>query len=144
MNTASRYRSLVDRYWLISFIRQNEPNSVTFRQLLEWAPPLSRRSLCRHLAFVAEKRYLLKEKKRGIHSNYRFNKRFEGKFKRIDSVFDKWLAFSTLHKTKVWLDRQVLDETTPRKFRPTLNGLVGNKDAIEQFEREFRAIGVEL
>lgn len=154
MNTASRYKSLIDRYWLISYVRQSESNSVTYKELLEWAPPLSERALCRHLAFVIEKRYLLKEKKRGSWSIYRFNRRFEGRFNRIDTVLDKWLGFSTLHKTdKGWQDRQTIEGVTPRKFRSTLSGLVGkdvlsrlvgNKEAIEQFETEFRTIGVEL
>ena len=129
---------------MISFVRQSESRSKTFKELEEWAPPLSRRALCRHLAFVAKKGYLLKEKREGSFSKYRFNERFEKKFKRIDSVFDTWLAFSTLNKTKASLGRSFLDGVTPRKFRKTLSGLVKDRDALSLFETQFQAIGVEL
>ncbi|MDG7000213.1 MAG: hypothetical protein JRN15_14000 [Nitrososphaerota archaeon] len=144
MNTVSRYRCLIDRYWLISFVRQSESKSVTFKELLEWAPPLSRTALCRDLSFIVGKKYLLKEKKEGIHSIYSFNKRFEEKFKRIDAVISEWLAFSTLHRSKVWNDQPVLEETTPRKFRHYLSGLARDRDAVKQFFVEFQKIGIEL
>ncbi len=144
MNTASRYSSLIDRYWLISFVRQSNSNSVTYKELLEYAPPLSERTLCRHLKFISDKRYLLKEKKRGSYSIYSFNPSFKEKFERIDSVFDTWLAYSTLNIGKVWFDTHVMDETTPQKFEPIIDRLVGDKAAIERFETEFRRIGVEL
>jgi hypothetical protein len=154
MNTASRYQSLLDRVWLISFVRQSETKSRTLKEFKGWAPPLSPSALYRHLAFIVERQYLRKEKKRGSYSIYKFNRRFERRFNRIGTMLDKWLGFSTLHKTtKAWQDLQTIEGVTPRKFQSTLRGLVGkdvisrlvgNKEAIEQFETEFRRIGVEL